>query len=374
MGHEWKATVANRANGAGCLECTGRKLTHETNLEATFPQLLKDWDYTKNSNINPSDVHAGSKQKVWWRCVKGHSYKAQIYSRTKLLTGCPFCSNQSSRPELRVFSELSGIGFQCLHRHKLDGYEIDVFIPDLNFAVEYDGSHFHTQKNRLRDLQKVKSLESKGLTVVRLREHPLAIEREYDFQVNRKLSKSNIDELVSLLEKRTDAIFAESCREYLGKESFLYESQFRQFVSQLPKSPTKESIETTHPLLCKEWDTKKNLSLTPGQFTKGSTQKVWWKCEHGHSWEATINSRSQGRGCPYCSGKAAGADNSLAFQYPNTLHQWDYEKNAQLTPKDVTPGSSRKVWWICKHGHNFKRYVHRHQRECPMCSPYNSWK
>lgn len=31
-----------------------------------------------------------------------------------------------------------------------------------------------------------------------------------------------------------------------------------------------------------------------------------WKCELGHTWSASPNSRVSGRGCPYCAGKAAG--------------------------------------------------------------------
>ena len=34
--------------------------------------------------------------------------------------------------------------------------------------------------------------------------------------------------------------------------------------------------------------------------------------------------------------------------------EWDYERNAPLTPKDVTPNSNKVVWWKCKEGHVFK--------------------
>ena len=31
-----------------------------------------------------------------------------------------------------------------------------------------------------------------------------------------------------------------------------------------------------------------------------SNKKVWWKCCNGHEWQATINSRNNGAGCPVC--------------------------------------------------------------------------
>ena len=43
----------------------------------------------------------------------------------------------------------------------------------------------------------------------------------------------------------------------------------------------------------------------------------------------------------------AGKKDSLAITNPDLVKEWDYEKNAPLTPDDVTPGSGKKVWWIC---------------------------
>jgi hypothetical protein len=34
--------------------------------------------------------------------------------------------------------------------------------------------------------------------------------------------------------------------------------------------------------------------------TPFSARKVWWRCDHGHEWEAVVGSRSNGTGCPLC--------------------------------------------------------------------------
>ncbi len=49
--------------------------------------------------------------------------------------------------------------------------------------------------------------------------------------------------------------------------------------------------------------------------------------------------------------------------------QWHPTKNEPLTPKDVTSGSSKRVWWKCKEGHEWReRVVDRRQRGgCPVC-------
>ena len=49
-----------------------------------------------------------------------------------------------------------------------------------------------------------------------------------------------------------------------------------------------------------EWDYEKNGDLRPEMVSVGSADKVWWKCSKGHEWQATIDSRNRGNGCPIC--------------------------------------------------------------------------
>lgn len=53
--------------------------------------------------------------------------------------------------------------------------------------------------------------------------------------------------------------------------------------------------------LLREWDTEKNAPLTAESSACTSTEKVWWKCEKGHSWQTQISSRAKGNSrCPVC--------------------------------------------------------------------------
>ncbi|MHC4133205.1 MAG: zinc-ribbon domain-containing protein [Planctomycetota bacterium] len=36
---------------------------------------------------------------------------------------------------------------------------------------------------------------------------------------------------------------------------------------------------------------------------------------------------------------------------PNLSKEWHPTKNGSLDPKDFTPNSNKKVWWICKKKH-----------------------
>ena len=116
-------------------------------------------------------------------------------------------------------------------------------------------------------------------------------------------------------------------------------------------------LATLNPGLAKEWHPTKNASLTPRDVTSGSGQKVWWVCGKGHEWEATVNHRNRGRGCPYCSGRLATKEKNLLVNNPGLAKEWHPTKNAPLTPKDVAPQSNKKVWWACGRGHEWEAAV-----------------
>ena len=41
-------------------------------------------------------------------------------------------------------------------------------------------------------------------------------------------------------------------------------------------------------------------------------------------------------------------------EIPELLSQWDYEKNTDIRPDEITFGSNRKVWWTCPKGHSWR--------------------
>ena len=130
-------------------------------------------------------------------------------------------------------------------------------------------------------------------------------------------------------------------------------------------------LSVTHPELAAQWDGSKNALLTPDQVSAQSGRKIWWQCEKGHVWQSTINKRIRGDGCPYCSGHRPSKEYCLQTCYPAIAAQWHPERNKGLTPRDVTPGSGRNVWWQCEKGHEWKASVSNRSRRghnCPYCA------
>ena len=128
-------------------------------------------------------------------------------------------------------------------------------------------------------------------------------------------------------------------------------------------------IVTTHPDIAAQWDCEKNGDLRPEQFSIGSNKKFWWKCEHGHSWQAVMHSRKF-YGCAVCAGKVVTAGvNDLQTFNPDLAKEWDAAKNGNLTPASVTAYSNKKAWWLCDKGHSWEALIRSRNRGngCPYC-------
>lgn len=123
--------------------------------------------------------------------------------------------------------------------------------------------------------------------------------------------------------------------------------------------------------LMKEYNYEKNKDVDLNSLKPKSHKKIWWKCQKGHEWEAVISSRSKGHGCPYCNNlKAWAGYNDLATVNPKLAKEWCYEKNGDLKPSDVLPGSHKKVWWKCSNGHEWEKSIGDRNSglNCPYCS------
>ena len=125
--------------------------------------------------------------------------------------------------------------------------------------------------------------------------------------------------------------------------------------------------------LMAEWNWERNneLGVYPHEITSHSGKKVWWKCNNAHEWQSTIYNRKAGKGCPYCSGtKVLKGYNDLQTINPILAQEWNYEKNNGITPADVLPYSSRKVWWRCKKGHEWQATIYNRSKGsgCPICA------
>ena len=118
------------------------------------------------------------------------------------------------------------------------------------------------------------------------------------------------------------------------------------------------------------WDDAMNDEKQLEGFPSSSKRHAYWKCSKGHSWRASICSLYIRTACPICH-KEEGLDYyNLAKNYPDYAKEWHPRRNAPLTPEQVSPDDTLKVWWKCYKGHEWQgsiRYRIKNNIECKQC-------
>ncbi len=361
-GHEYPARIDHRNNErSGCPYCSGRfAVKGENDLQTINPTLAKEWNYEKNNPLTPIDVLPNSGKAVWWKCKKGHEWPAVIASRNNGC-GCPICSSgrRTSFPEYALIFYLKQYGLEVIQSYKEKGYELDVYIPSKNVAIEYDGDYWHKNKAH-KDLDKNTKCKKDGITLYRIREGlPSLNDSSLDYIVDKNqknfpiILKKVLSEIVGTniaVDLEKDAIAIENLREFTEKEN---------------------SLLLLNPAIASEWNYERNGDLKPEYFATSSGKKVWWKCSEGHPWQATVASRNNGHGCPYCAGqKVLKGFNDLQTVNPTLAKEWNYEKNGDLKPEQFTANSGKTVYWKCKKGHEWPaKIIGRNKGSgCPYCA------
>ena len=134
-------------------------------------------------------------------------------------------------------------------------------------------------------------------------------------------------------------------------------------------------LQTLYPEIANQWVYAVNdKSLTPSDVVPGSNKPVLWRCSTCKGiWRASVNRRTQGHGCPYCSNeRVLTGFNDLATKTPNIAKEWDYLRNNGESPSNVLNASNHYYWWKCSEcGHEWRAQVSSRTCQhtgCPECA------
>lgn len=391
-GHSWQAIVKDRNHGNGCPICAGKIILRGFNdFESNYPELAKEWNYSKNNYLQPYQVAAKSHKKVWWVCSDNHEYEMSIDSRARG-RGCPFCNNkiviqgkndlESQNPYLSIeYSSKNGLKpnevFQHSHRKVLwvcsfCGNEWEATIDSRQAgngcpacsqrtqtsfpeqAIFYYVSQLHPDaKNRC-----LTALENRLELDVFIPTKRIGIEydgkhwHKGDVSNKREVEKYNLCRekgitLIRVTEKGGNTCCDISISMVDGLDSAIkalggyisvpedIDSNRDRFtiMGNYLKALKKESFATKHPALAEEWNYEKNGNLTPDMFFEFSSQiKLWWKCKKGHEWQSTIAHRTAMKSnCPYCSNRkllVGFNDFATTCKDERLFNEWDDERNS----------------------------------------------
>lgn len=321
-GHEWRSAVSYEVFSGKCPYCSGmRVLIGFNDLQTVNPELAGQWNYEKNNGAKPEEYTVGSGKKVWWNCSNGHSWKASVVSRNRG-NGCPVCSNHE------LLAGCNDVGS--------------------NQSLLVDWDYENNEKAGRNPRNTIISLQKK---------------------VNWKCHVCGEKWSVSPA-RRIAGTGCPKCAQ--GKRRQTVQTTY------VRKSG---SLKEKNPELMKEWDWNKNSETDPELIVPGNGSKVWWICRKcNHTWQATVASRVQGRGCPCCARvssaekrqqKILQSKKSIIVTQPEIMEEWDYEKNTDILPENITAGSGKRAWWKCKKcGASWNAVIGERTRGrvvCPKC-------
>lgn len=373
-GHEWQSVVHSRTNGTGCPVCAGKQVVEGFNdLATTHPWLAKEWHPTKNEPYTPKNVTRGfNKQKIWWKCEKGHEFESTVASRTGYNLGCPYCSgryaisgetdlstinpdlakewdyekNKSVTPDMVKIGTHKKVWWKC---HKGHSYQASVHsrtnmnsscpicAKELQTSFPEKAIAFYLSKIGLEIVENYRSewLKKNELDIY-IPSIKLAV--EYDGQAWHKNGSKDLKKDILCLSNGVNLIHIREpkCPKISGiGHCYTLEDTKEKSLNKV--------IEFLYDVLVDEYNIKIpqiTVDVEKDRF------KIYELIE--------LNDKQ----------------NSFATLFPELSLEWNYEKNEKLTPYMVTAGSSKKVWWKCKNGHEWETSVVNRTKGigCPYCS------
>lgn len=179
--HSWLASICDRPK-YGCPDCAKENAgvtksipKNGSDLSTFNPEMAKEWHPTKNGNLTPRDVNGGSKARIWWQCEEGHEWEAKISDRRFYKTKCPVCAlNISiSRGHQAIYDFLVENGLSVINNDRtvLSGKEIDMYVPEKNIGIEFNGTYWHTEdtgKDKYYHYDKWEAAMHKGIQLIQI--------------------------------------------------------------------------------------------------------------------------------------------------------------------------------------------------------------
>ena len=369
-GYQWKGKVCNHAKSLySCEKCAIRETTLKrygsAALAETHPDLAKEWNYSRNSNLTPYDVTPHDTREVYWICRKGHEWQAPIGYRVRTGAQCPKCISErkTSFPEQAIFYYLSKVT-KAKNRRKIGSHEIDILLKDLKIGIEYDGYYHSSLKAMEREERKNEGVAKKGYRLIRVKE---ANRNQIDGDIIYTKYRSDYSNLDFVIHSLLNLI---------GKTNEIevnIEKDRMDICDLFIQSEKADSIKVKMSELAEQWDYEQNGNTRPEYIRITSSKKFWWRCSNGHSWPATVYQRAAGSGCPYCAGHILiVGENDLLSQDPILAEEWDYELNEGQKPNEITANNNKAVWWKCpKCNHRWQTSVANRNKGgtgCPKCA------
>lgn len=302
VARKWTSVNDGNSRTCGCRNGKGRKTVPvpqktksylKENVLNIYPELVEDeWDYQKNTFL-PENISIHSNKLVWWKPKYGKPFQSTIQERTKIVSGTSF-------PEQAIFYFLKLVFPDAINRGKYsfiknEVIELDIFIPSIKVAIEYDGFAWHKDIFD-RDIRKNEILAQTEIHLIRVRECGLDnLNFNYGDIIYHTVKRNDkglhlhevINEAIKIIKNNIDnkqlilpeSIYKRLSNFYISKNDLI--ENRASIYGQYFIGYERENIAKT--CLMKHWDFEKNGTLLPQNVDIHSNIYVVLTCTQGRS-------------------------------------------------------------------------------------------
>ena len=147
-GYEWESQIFSRVAGAGCPVCAISAVSNRI-PKTPFKDAILISEWSPLNSKQPSRLSEKSGYVAKWICsVCNHVWSARIGDRVTKNYGCPKCAKKISRmeQELQSWAINTGLWVETNTRNVITPQELDIYFPDQNLAVEFNGVYWHSEQ------------------------------------------------------------------------------------------------------------------------------------------------------------------------------------------------------------------------------------
>lgn len=355
-------------------------------LASAFPGIAKQWHPTKNGSLRPNEITPASPRRIWWQCLihKQDVWQASIASRSSnwilarkrnsTATGCPYCRGLAVNSRNSLASLRPDLAKQWHPVLNGDLKPASVTAGSAQYAwwiCNRDPLHIWRAAVASRASGCGCPKCSPSSSQLELRVYSELKHLFPDAILRAKVVGIECDIYLPALKL---AIEIDGHRWHVGKDA-----KDRQKNNRLKAAGVTLIRAREHGL--RKISRRDVFFNKKEQFTPILGRLVTSLCRHISS----PTTKALLRQCVTSGIKNERlyrqlldrlprplAVNSLAAKYPSVAREWHSKKNFPLTATDVSPGSTRKVWWQCpkSKAHIYLKTVgpRTHGIGCPYCS------
>ena len=171
-GHEYEVCFSDFKNGnRRCAICAGKK-------KHTIDHVRKCYKDEDHTYLSTKYKNAHTKELV--QCPKGHQYEVS-FDHFKNGSRCPICNNEktSSKAEIEIQELVKTLTnnvicndrTQIVNTNTGRSLELDIYLPDLKKAIEYNGIFWHSSDEaKIKDQMKVDQCKNLGIDLLVINE------------------------------------------------------------------------------------------------------------------------------------------------------------------------------------------------------------